>query len=192
MEEKVETRWNRNWPWHPWARNSAWIPLKKRWVKKGQITANSVSSTDVDIQVWTIVNYLTFWKKEIIDKENIKRKVKPNVALNITQACRELGISTSKFYQDLWKFPALKEKYELLRESKREYLRAEAEANIESWLTGKLEISDKDMMDASFKLLERTDKNYNPKMEIETKSININLTKTSEDLFNDLKEIVWR
>ena len=190
-EEKVETRWNRNWKWYPWARTSAWIPMKKRGKKKWHIAHNHVSQTDVDIEVWTIVNYMTFWKEEIKHELNKKAKVKKWQPLNITQACREYGISTTKFYMDLAKYPSMKQKYELLRENKREYLRAEAEANIEKGLSWGLEITDKDKLDASFKLLERTDKNYNPKIEVESKSVNINLTKTSDDLFNDLKEILW-
>ncbi len=52
------------------------------------------------------------------------------------------------------------------------------------------DLSNKEVLDASFKMLEKTDKAYNPKIEIETKSISINLNKNSDDLYNDLASIL--
>jgi hypothetical protein len=63
----------------------------------------------------------------------------------------------------------MREKYELLKEQRRDFLKESAEVNISKALTGKLDINDKEMLDASFRFLERTDKAYNPKTEIETK-----------------------
>ena len=78
-----------------------------------------------------------------------------------------------------------------MKESRREYLRGASEENIEKALTGGLDLSDKELVDTSFKMLEKTDKNYNPKLEIESKSISINLSKSSDDLLDDLKSILW-
>ena len=51
-------------------------------------------------------------------------------------------------------------------------------------------LTEKEKVDISFKMLEKTDKAYNPKVEIESKSVSINLNKTSDDLYNDLASIL--
>ena len=174
--------------WRPGQKNDVGVPIKKRWRKEWTTMVQEVS---VDIEVGTIVNYITFWKSKIENKDNLKIKLKPNTPMNVVQACKEFWIHPNTFYQHLKRFPALNEKYQELKANRREYLKESAEVNIESALTWGMALSDKDVLDASFKMLEKTDKNYNPKIEIETKSVSINLNKTSDDLYNDLASILW-
>lgn len=173
--------------WKPGMKTDAGAPLKKRWRKKWTIMVQEVW---VDIEVGTIVNYITFWKSVIEHKDNLKI-LKPNTPMNVVQACKEFWIHPNTFYQHLKKFPSLNEKYQELKANRREYLKESAEVNIELALTWWMMLSDKDVLDASFKMLEKTDKAYNPKIEIETKSISINLNKTSEDIIDDLTNILW-
>jgi hypothetical protein len=170
-------------------KTDTWKPLKKRGRKKG---VTSLTENQVDLEVWTIVNYLTYWKTKIENRENKKIGIKPNSPLTLPQACREFGLHPQTFYIHLKKFPALRDKYYELREVRREYLKESAEGNIENALTWGMEwLSNKDILDASFKLLEKTDKAYNPKVEIESKSISININKSSDDLYSDLSELLW-
>lgn len=179
------------WKWHPAKKKDNWEPLKKPWRKTWNTWISYLKEPEIQLEVWHIVNYLTFWKSKIENEDNRKAWLKPNQPMSLIQACREYWINHNTFYQHLKKFPAAKERYYELRENRREYLKESAEANIEKALTWWLEISDKDMLDASFKMLEKTDKNYNPKIEIETKSISINLNKSSDDIINDLNAILW-
>jgi len=198
IEEK-KTRWAKLWSKHtshrtywkrkPWRvlDNGKW--MKKPGRKKGVTVLTEVG---VDIEVGSIVNFITFGKSKIEHKDNIKAKLKPNVPMTVIQACREYWMTTNTFYQHLNRFPALNEKYQELKANRREFLKESAEANVQSALTGGMKtLSEKEMLDASFKMLEKTDKNYNPKIEIETKTISINLNKSSDDLYNDLASILW-
>lgn len=188
VEEIKPKAWHKYWSWKQWRKKDDWTPLKKNGRKKWTVM---IQEAQVSLEVGTIVNYLTYWKTKIENKENKALKIKPNTALTVQQACREYWIHPNTFYDHLRKFPAIKEKYELMKEDKREYIRSSAEDNIERALTGWLDLSDKELVDASFKMLEKTDKAYNPKTEIETKSIGINLSKKSENLKQDLLDILW-
>lgn len=177
------------WKWKPWRKLDNGKPMKKRWRKKGNLVT---TEAQVDIEVWSIVNYITFWKSKIEHPDNKKSKLKPNIPMTVDQACKEFWITPNTFYKHLKAFPALNEKYQELKANRREYLKESAEANIELALTwGMKDLSEKEVLDASFKMLEKTDKNYNPKVEIETKSVSINLNKSSDDLYNDLASILW-
>ena len=198
LETKPRKGWNHKWTkhsthrdywkWKPWMRTDMGVPLKKKWRKKW---TTYIKKAQVDLEVWQIVNYLTYWKSKIENPINIKDKLKPNKPMTVVQACRELWIWTKTFYTHLSRFPDINEKYQELKASRREFLKESAEANIEKALTWWMAITDKDVLDASFKMLEKTDKNYNPKIEIESKSISINLNKSSDDIINDLSSILW-
>jgi len=188
-EVVVLKAWHKYGKWQPGRKTDSGVPLKKNGRKKWTIMTSEVA---VDIEIWSIVNYITFWKSKIEHADNKKGGLKPNVPMNVSQACREFGIHPNTFYIHLRRFPALNEKYQELKSNRREYLKESAEVNIETALTGGMkDLSQKDVLDASFKMLEKTDKAYNPKVEVETKSISINLNKNSDDLYNDLADILW-
>lgn len=189
--EKKEVKkhdFHRNyWPWKPWRKLDNWEPMKKRWRKTGTVMLKEV---EVWIEAGTIMNYVTFWKSKIEHPVNKKLKLQPNTPLTVQQACREYGITPNTFYTHLNTFPSIKQKYEVMKVNRREYLKEVAEATmvevLENW-----DLTDKEKFDASFKVAQATMKEYNPKTEIETKSIGINLTKSSDDLRSDLAELLW-
>lgn len=184
-EEKAKRKTaHTKWPWNPQKRNSAWIRIKKPWPKP-------IKKEDVSSEVWVIMNWQTFWKEKITHKKNIEEWVKENTPLNTLQACREYGMSTATFYNHLNTFPELKEKYGKLKENRREIIRDVGETNIQKAVLWELDLSDKERVDISFRMLEKTDKAYNPKVEIETKSISINLSKSTDDLKSELQELLW-
>lgn len=163
----------------------------RRMKKRGRKTWTlMVQKTDVEIEIGTIVNYLSFWKNKITHEDNIKEWLKPNVPMNINQAAKEFGIHPNTFYQHLRNFPALKNKYEMLRQNMREYLKDTAESNMQKILVNG-DLTDKEKFDASFKVAQATMKEYNPKVEIEKKEIKVNLNKNSDDLKMDLANILW-
>lgn len=162
---------------------------KKKWPSKWTITINKF---EADLEIWTIVNYTQLGKAEITNEENIKEWVLPNMPMTVIQACREFWVHPTTFYYHKNKFPELVKKHDELRLSRVEYIKSMAEETVEKALKWELAwITDKDKLDASFRMLEKTDKIYNPKIEIEQKSISINLNKSSADIMEDLKKILW-
>lgn len=146
----------------------------------------------IDAEVGTIMNYLLNWSPTIKNAENKKYHVRPNYPMTVVEACREFGITPATFYLHMRKFPQLKRKYDDFRESKIAYFNSSAENNIEKALNGQLaSLKEKDIVDYSFRMLERTDKLFNPKQEIETRTISINVGRSNEELLEELKKLTW-
>ena len=168
-------------------KSDSWKHLKKPWRKKWVTLLNP---WQVNIEVWQIVNWMTFGKKDINEKAK-KAWAIPWKPMSVNQACLEYGITHNTFYQHLKKFPEAKELFKELKEARRDYMKDLAESNIADWLSWNLWLTWKEMVDASFKLLEKTDKNYQPKLEVENKSIGINLNKSTDDIMGELSSILW-
>lgn len=168
-------------------KTDAWKPLKKRGRKKWTLM---LQEAEVWMEAWTIVNYVIHWKSKIEHEDNVALKLQPNTPLTVQQACKEYGIHPNTFYQHMKAYPAVREKYEAMKVSRREYLKEIAETSMITILEGE-ELSAKEKFDASFKVAQATMKEYNPKTEIETKSIWINLSKSSDDLKADLADLLW-
>lgn len=196
-EEKEIKTGNKYWSWKKGKRKDNWEWLKKSGRKRGSVITKSkdeleVAEAQVSSEIGVMVNYLSFWKTKIEHPENKEEGVKPWVPLTITQACREYWIHPNTFYNHLNKFPALKQKYFEIKENNREYIRSMSENNVQRAIAWKIKwLSDKDVLDASFKMLERTDKAYNPKIEIEKKELTINVDVSWQDLKNELFWLLW-
>jgi len=183
----VETGY-KYWQYKPWMVKDNGKPLKKNGRKKGSTLKSRV---EVSNDVWKVVNLMTFWAKVIKGEQNIIDWVKPNVRLNIHQACDELWIKSPSFYHYLKKFPDAREEYEQLKESRREYMREMSEMNIEKALSWKMkQLWEKDVVDYSFRMLERTDKNYSPKQVVETTVEQINPDRSTEDIIWDIADLI--
>lgn len=176
------------WKWKPWRVSASWKWLKKPGRKKWQTNLNSAA---INLEVGQIMNWMTFWKKEITNDKAKALGAKPNTPLNMQQAATEYWITPANFMQHLRKFPEAKQLYVQLKEDRRNYMKELAENTIQEWLAGNLDLTGKERVDASFKLLEKTEKAYQPKTEIEQKSISINLNKSTDDLLGELHEILW-
>lgn len=180
-------RGHKYWRWKPWRKKDNWEPLKKNGRKKWTVMIQEAS---VELEVGTVFNYVTYGRSKIENAENKKRWLKPHTPMSIPQACKEYWIHPTTFYQHLNKFPSIKEKYEVMKINRREYLKEIAEHNmteiLEHW-----DLTDKERFDSSFKVAQATMKEFNPKTEIESKTIWINLSKTSDDLKADLASLLW-
>lgn len=194
-EEEVEKKktWQRTgypkWTWKPGQKGISWKHLKKPWRKKGHLTLNSAQ---VNLEAGQIMNWMTFWKAEITNPKAKALWAKPNIPLNMQQAATEFWIAPATFMQHLRKFPEAKALYVQLKEDRRSYLRELAENTIQDWLAGNLDLTWKERVDASFKMLEKTDKAYQPKTEIETKSVAVNIHKSTDDIMGELNELFWK
>ena len=183
-----KSTWYKYWQYRPWMIKDNWKPLRKNWRKKWTILKSQV---EVSKEVWQVVNLMTFWATKINSDLNKLEWVQPKTPLNITQACRELWITEQHFYYYMGKYPTVKEEYNKLKENRREYLREISEWNISKALSWKMKsLWEKDIVDYSFRMLERTDKNYNPKQVIEQTVEEINIERTTDDIINDIADLI--
>jgi len=180
--------WYKYWQYRPWMIKDNWKPLKKNWRKKGTVLK---SPSEVSLDAWKVINLMTFWVDKIENEANILKWVQPNKPLRIDEACKELWLTVVSFYYYLNKFPAVKEQYKVLKENRREYMREVSENNISKAIRWKMKtLKESEIVDYSFKMLERTDKNYNPKQIVETTVEEINVDRSTEDIIADIADLI--
>lgn len=180
--------WYKYGQYKPWMVKDNWKPLKKNW-RKTWTTMKSMSEMGNDI--WRVVNLMTFWTKEITSSKNILNGVESWKALTLEQACNELNTSPTSLYYHMNKHPALKEQYNEMKSNRREYMREVSETNIQKAISGKMKkLSDKDVVDYSFRMLERTDTNYNPKTIVEATVEEINPERSTQDIIADISDLL--
>lgn len=179
----IETAWwitYRIWWWKPWWK-------KKGWPAKWTV---SITRAQVEWEVIRMAQLVEVWAEEITHPDNIRKWLKPYTPLKVSQAVKEMWMSLPTFYNHLSRYPELKEELQLYKANRREAMKNLAEENmleiLETW-----DLSDKERFDASFKIAQATMKEYNPKVEIESKSIWINIHKSTDDLLSELKNILW-
>lgn len=152
-----------------------------------------LNKLDERLIVEKVVEYMTIWAPVIENEKNIEDGVNPWYPLKLHQAVREFWMpSPSYFYLKLKKYPALKERYIELKESAREYMQNLAEDHIYAALDNQYNsLTEKDKVDISFRLNEKTHKAYNPKSEVEIALDRIP-EKTSSEILSELSEIIWK
>lgn len=140
-----------------------------------------------------VVEYMTIWAKVIENEKNIEEWVKPWYPLKLQQAVREFWMpSPSYFYSKLKKYPALKERYDEMKESARSYMQSLAEDHIYAALDNQYKsLTEKDKVDISFRLNEKTHKAYNPKSEVEL-AIEKIPERSSNEILSELSELIWK
>ena len=136
-----------------------------------------------------VINAIVYWLKET----KHKRLYKPYTPLSIRDACTEFWLkSVESFFSALKRDEALSDMYNSLKETKREIIRAKAVDNIDEAISWKKDIDDIDLANLSLKFLERTDKAYNPRIEIEQNIKKINIDVPIEELTARLYELMNR
>lgn len=157
-----------------------WRP-KKLWRKK----TNSISDKSF-ISFNKVISYMLYWKTKITNEDNIEKKVKKNTPLTMQEAVREVWMSAQNFIYYVNTYPELKNRYEETKELRREKLRLISEDVIDSALDWRLALSDKDKVDLAMKYLKDTDKAYNPRVEVESTSKNLNFNISNEELIEKI------
>lgn len=137
-----------------------------------------------------IIDYTITGAPKIVNEENIANWVRAWHPLTIDQACKEVGMSRISFYYYRNTIPAIREKHVELKENRRELLKDKAEDKIYDALHWNLNISDKDILDTAKWMSEKTDKAYNPKIEIESKSTALNFDVALEDMQEEFLELM--
>ncbi len=179
-------QWYKYGKWSPNKRTDAWVPLKKPWKKPWSKTVTTEMKL---LRVGRILNYMSFWKSKIENEDNIRDWVKPWMPMTIVQACREVWITSASFHNYV-KDPEVKPIYLKLKEERREFMKTMAEWNISKALAWWMNIQDKELVDFSFRMLEKTDKAYNPKTEIDANVEVFDASMSTKDLMAELAALL--
>lgn len=135
-----------------------------------------------------VIDMMMHWKKKLTHKDN--QSINPYYPLTMQQACREMWMNIQNFMYYIHTYPELKEKYEDIKIARREKIKNVAEDNIDKAIAWKMDLTDKELVDISFKTLQATEKWYNPKLEIETVSKNLNFNMSDEQIMNKLNQLL--
>lgn len=116
------------------------------------------------------------------------------VPMSMKEAVTEEWMTEQNFIYYINTYPALKEKYEAVRRTKREVIWNIAENNLKNALEDKEEIAKLDKAKLSLDYLKSTDKTYNQKIEVNqtVKSLNFNISDDElKARIYDLMERLW-
>jgi len=188
-KDNPENPWYKYWQYKPWKIKDDWTPLRKNWRKHWP----QIPLTEQAKRIAKVVNLTTFWASEITSQKNIDDWIQPFQKMNTLEACREAWwTNPQSLYQLLARYPELKKEFERLKKQKMEYLQDVSVDNI--WKAIKWEmkwIKNKEKVDYSFRLLEKTHKDFNPTQKVEQKIEEVNAERTAEDIMDDLKDLLW-
>ena len=116
------------------------------------------------------------------------------VPMSMKEAVKEEWMTEQNFIYYINTYPALKEKYEAVRRTKREVIWNIAENNLKNALEDEKEIDKLDKAKLSLDYLKSTEKSYNQKIEVNqtTKSLNFNISDDElKARIYDLMEKLW-
>ena len=164
-----------------------WWHKRKEGRKKG---SKNVNSMVVLQKINSVTRMMATWAEEILDPQNKKMGMKKYSPMSMSAACREVGITPTKFMFHVKKDESLMKMYTEYRENKQELMKFVSEDNLSKGLNWELALTDKDVVDLSLKVLERTDKAYNPKMEIQQTVKNLNFNVDISVLEKQLQELI--
>lgn len=138
-----------------------------------------------------IMNFMLYWVKTV--NADVKKKwpklwqYQPMTAM---QACMQVWISQQALHYYLREYPEIKDKYEDIRVAKREKIKSQAEDNLDRAIAWAMEIDDVDLARLSMQYLEKTDKSYNIKQEIDVNVKALHMNLSEEDILTKIQELM--
>lgn len=152
------------------------MPKKIAVKKKSWQPTDYLSRADVVGKILTLTYPMVDWDK----------MKKP---MTLKDACNSMGLTYATFCNRRRQDPILERKFQEITESRRELMQHYAEDKIEKALTWELKLRPWDQVNTAFRLLEKTHKKYQPKQELEVKSIWIDISMTKEELLDRIQEL---
>ena len=189
MEKKEAPYWYKaNWEPRKIAKRYSWDLRKavKEWRPKWGKNKWSI------VQMWkvnAVIKLMATWIWKVENERNKELWIKPWAPMTMSAACREVGISINSFIPHMKSDPDLSKMYQEYRENKQELLRFASEDNITKWILWELDLTDKEKVDTSLKVLQMTDSKYNQKIEVEQTTKNLNFNISLEDMENKFREL---
>lgn len=105
------------------------------------------------------------------------------------EACKKNGISQQTFCTWMREDSDLNRRIAEIRESRRKMVAEQAEVNIHTAISGGMDLRDDQVIDASFRFLEKTNKEYQPTAKLDVRTATIDLTTPMEELIRQANEL---
>ncbi len=162
------------------------MPRKKPWPKKkiGRPTGSTSSSS---IEVLAKMRQLI----DLITVGDINKETGKYIKISIDDACDEVWVARHQFYYYVNKFPEIKERYEMFKKHRTATISNKAEQNLlkaMAWEGKFNSMEGKDVARLALDILKQVEKNYNPKIEIETTK-EIDFSESAEDIIKKIEEL---
>lgn len=110
-------------------------------------------------------------------------------AMTLEDACKEVWITWMTLRNWRKQDPMLEDKWQNVMEARRELMKNYAEDTIDKALRWTLKLRPTDKVNTAFRLLEKTDKAYQPKQQLEVKSMNMDFNMSIEEMEAKIKDL---
>lgn len=135
------------------------------------------------------------WKRAYIERiltltYPVKEWKKIQSSIPIKDACREVWISDTTLYSWLQKDSKLKALWDEAQQNRMIAITDKAKENIYKAVDWEMGLKKKDLVDISFRFLEKTNREYQPTNQVEMKSMNMNFDVPIEELEERIKSIM--
>ena len=144
---------------------------------------------ETKIKLEKILSWLLNWVSKVTWEENIKRWVKPWQPLLLKEACEEAWMNTVNFHWLLHNYPEYKFRYDEYRELRRLKIANKAEEVLDSAIWWNMSIEDVDRAKLSLNYLEKVDKKYSVKLNVEQNINHLMLDMSEEDIKRKIMEL---
>lgn len=171
-----------------WIKRKIWYKRDKR---KNAIWWKPWMLDETKIKMEKIFFYMVYWAPEIKSEANIKRWVKPATPLLLKEAVAEVWMHQVDFHWRIDKYPEYKERYEYIRRIRMEKTKNSAEETLDAAIAWELDIDDIDRAKLSLNYLEKVDKTYNTKLQIDNNINALMLDMSEEDIKRKILELSW-
>ena len=138
--------------------------------------------------------HITIWKRDIMDKVltltypiNDWSKIKK--AMTLEQACKECGITSMTLHNWMRADQSLRRIWDEAQSTRKEVMTMKSKENIFKAIEWEMGLRKKDVVDVSFRYLEKTSKEFQPTAQIEMKSMNMNFEMTLDEINEKIKSL---
>lgn len=110
--------------------------------------------------------------------------------MTIVDACKKIGITPVSFHNWMKEDPVLKDAWETALSIRKELVRVKARDNIYEAIDWDIKLRPREKIEISKWFLEKTDNDFNPKSQVDVKSMNMNFDVSMEELQEKLKSYI--
>lgn len=108
--------------------------------------------------------------------------------MSLEQSLKKAGTDWNEVQEWLKDDSALRERWQSAMDSALEKAKMVARSNIMRGVSGELDLTDKELIDASFRFAEKTDKAFNPSVNIDSRNVNLDFSRSIDDIKADLSK----
>lgn len=123
--------------------------------------------------------HITIWKRAIMEK--VLNSMYPTIvdgklkkSMDLKEACKMNGLTSQTLYNWMRADVSLKLAWDAAQQTQKDVMNSKAKENIFKAIEGEMGLRKREVVDVSFRYLEKTDKDFQPTAQIEMKSTNMN------------------